>query len=337
MVWAGIVIGLLNLLPLWPLDGGHVVDSFLGGWLGQRRGRRVMLIGTLVAVGAIFLAGMAAQDPAPPYSGLEQMVVDAQRAPLAGVTADSFVEAVWEQVRSFPGNVLDFPFLLLIFCGLNSYVALRRLPRHDRVATFMDVQLAPEPRGGASGTAATDVPVAARDAERLGWRDGAAPSFPTGWGPSPWLVAHHRLGRGDRDGARAALASATQPGRPRWTLPEPADLGELAALVALLEPLPPVADPERSLVLLRVLAAHGSAEQVAHYGVAVYNATADPEALYLTAAGLGRTGHGDEAMAWLRRAAQDRPDHQRLATDRGLWPLHGRADFQQLLAELRPR
>ena len=28
-VWAGIVIGLLNLLPLWPLDGGHILLALL--------------------------------------------------------------------------------------------------------------------------------------------------------------------------------------------------------------------------------------------------------------------------------------------------------------------
>src|SRR5206468_3966544 len=38
-IWAGILIGLLNLLPLWPLDGGHIVDSFLVGAFGERRGR----------------------------------------------------------------------------------------------------------------------------------------------------------------------------------------------------------------------------------------------------------------------------------------------------------
>jgi hypothetical protein len=40
-------------------------------------------------------------------------------------------------------------------------------------------------------------------------------------------------------------------------------------------------------------------------------------------------------MAWLRRAVQDKADHHRLATDRRLWALHGRADYQQLLAEAR--
>jgi hypothetical protein len=40
-------------------------------------------------------------------------------------------------------------------------------------------------------------------------------------------------------------------------------------------------------------------------------------------------------MVWLRRAVLDSPDAGRLARDRGLTPLHGRLDFQQLLASVR--
>lgn len=109
----------------------------------------------------------------------------------------------------------------------------------------------------------------------------------------------------------------------------------MAALLPLLPSPLPVGDPNRSVALLRVLAAHGTAEQVAAYGVALYGATHESEALYQVASGLARCGHGDDSIAWLQRAVQDRPDHHRLATDRALWPLHGRADFQQLLAEAR--
>ena len=67
-VWAGIIIGLLHLLPLWPLDGGHVVDSFLTGALGEHRGRRAMLIGTLVVVGVVAVLGFTASGIEAPYS-----------------------------------------------------------------------------------------------------------------------------------------------------------------------------------------------------------------------------------------------------------------------------
>lgn len=331
-IWAGIVIGLLNLLPLWPLDGGHVVDSFLGSALGERRGRRAMLIGTLVLVGLVFVVGIAAQDPTEPYSALEREVIAARQAPLAGLTGDSFPAAVWQQVRHFPGNVLDFPFLLLIFCGLNSFLALKQLPKHDRVATWMDVDIAAPQSAKARDSG---MPTAGLEAERSGWLESRLAPSPSGWGPSPWLTAHLQSLTGDVDGARRSLTQVVAPGRPRWTLPDPPERPELAPLTRLLPSPLPTGDPERSVTLLRVLAAHGSPEQIAHYGVALYGATNDAEVLYLTAAGLGRTGNGDDAMAWLRRAVQDKPDRQRLATDRGLWPLHTRPDFQQLLAEVR--
>jgi Zn-dependent protease len=334
-VWAGIIIGLLNLLPLWPLDGGHVVDSFLGGAFGERRGRRVMLIGTLVAVGVVTVLGVVAQNPTTPLNPLERQVVEARSAPLLGLLSSSFPEAVWQQVKHFPGNVLDFPFLLLIFCGLNSVLALRALPRHDRVATWMDVAPAQPPPKSARRPSLSPVPPAAIHAERTGWLESTLPPFPSGWGPSPWLRAALALQAGDRDTAVQWLGQVTTPGRPRWTLPDPSERPELAALTPLLPSPLPLGDADRNMTLIQVLAAHGTPEQIAVYGNAAYRARPAPEILYQVAAGLGRAGHGDEAMAWLRRAVQDLPDHQRLATDRGLWPLHSRPDFQQLLAETR--
>lgn len=328
-IWAGIVIGLLNLLPLWPLDGGHVLDSFIP--------RRVMLIGTLVVVGVVAALGLAGQNPSLPYNGIEREVVRSAYAPLAAFD-HSFFGAVWEQIRAFPGHVLDFPLLLLVFCGLNSFLALQRLGHHDRVATWMDVEQAPTGRRkGAGRSPDVGVPKAAAEAERTGWLDGVVVKFPSGWGPSPWLSAYLSVHAGRLDDARPYLATVTSAGRPRWALPEPADRPELAVLMPLLPDPIPLGEAGRNLTALRVLAAFGTAEQVARFGITLYNATSSPEVLYLVASGFARTGHGDDAMAWLRRAVQDQPDHQRLATDRGLWPLHGRSDYQQLLVETRTR
>lgn len=330
-VWAGITIGLLNLLPLWPLDGGHVLDSVLTKSMGDHRGRRTMLIGTLIAVGAIAVLGYSTSNLSSPYSWLEREVINARLAPYAALY-ESLPAAIWRQVRYFPGRVFDFPLLLLIFCGLNSFATLRRTPKHDRAATWVDVAAAP-PTSVPAGDAG--IPAEAVLAERTGWLEGTVGNFPAGWGPSPWLQAYAFARRGESDEGRRCLSAVVAPGRPRWTLPDP---GEHSAMRSLLDLLPsplPIGDPNRSVALLRVLAAHGTVEQIAAYGVALYSATHESEALYLTAAGLARCDRGDDAMAWLRRAVQDRPDHHRLATDRALWPLHGRVDFQQLLAEAR--
>jgi Zn-dependent protease len=147
-IWAGVVIGLLNLLPLWPLDGGHLVDSVFTSTLGARRGRRLMLISTLAMVGVISALGLAAQGVEGPTNGLERMVVEARLAPLAGLTESSFGAALWEQVRTFPGTVLDFPFLLLIFCGLNAFMSLRALSAKQPFVAWRDLRLGDAPARG---------------------------------------------------------------------------------------------------------------------------------------------------------------------------------------------
>ena len=149
------------------------------------------------------------------------------------------------------------------------------------------------------------------------------------------MQAHLQLRAGHESEARVFLAHSTKSGRPRWALGDPTDHPELAALAPLLPATPEVGDHDRALVLLGVLATYGSAEQVATFGVMLYNVTHGAEVLYLVAGGLARAGHPDDAMVWLQRAVQDQPDHQRLATDRLLWSLHGRSDFQQLLADAR--
>lgn len=334
-VWAGIIIGLLNLLPLWPLDGGHVVDSFLTGALGENRGRRAMLIGTLVVVGVVAVLGFTTSGIEAPYSLVEREVVGARLAPYSALYR-SLPGAVWEQVRYFPGHVLDFPLLLLVFCGLNSFVALQRLSRQapatPSAAPRVDVrETPPAPRGVAEVSA----PPAVLQAERTGWHEGTLVPFPSGWAPSPWLQAQLQMRAGHESEARVLVTHATAVGGPRWWLPPPEERPELAALVPLLPPTLEVGDHERALVLLGVLASYGSAEQIASFGVLLYNVSHAAEALYLVAGGLARTGNAEDAMMWLRRAVQDQPDHHRLATDRLLGHLHGRTDFQHLLVEAR--
>jgi hypothetical protein len=170
--------------------------------------------------------------------------------------------------------------------------------------------------------------------ERAGWRDRELGLFPPGWRASPWLQAHHALAGGDPDAARAALGALTEVGGLRWSPPE-LDQPELAALLALAPSPLPVGAPMRSRVLCAVVARQGTPEQITDYAGRLYEQTRDTEVLYLAAAGLARAGRGDDAMAWLRRAMLDYPDADRLARDRGLTPLHDRADFQRLLTSVR--
>ena len=279
-VWAGVVIGLLNLLPLWPLDGGHILDSFLTKSLGQARGRRVMLIGTLVVVGVIAVLGFSVSTIEAPYSGLEREILNAGLAPYSALYK-SLPAALWDQVRYFPGHVLDFPLLLLIFCGLNSFLALRQTPQHDRAATWMEAEAprrsrernapAGEPlpspvvapaSNPVPSSVAEPVPAAVMDAERRGWIDGVTVGFPHSWGPSPWLQAEMQLRAGHEAEARvlaegfASEEAAVRAAEQRLAEAHEAQAeGELRAAVGELEP--DVWD-ERRLTLSAQIAAIGA-------------------------------------------------------------------------------
>ena len=50
--WAGPVIGLFNLVPVLPLDGGHIAQTGLEVVFGARA-RRAMIIASLVITGAV--------------------------------------------------------------------------------------------------------------------------------------------------------------------------------------------------------------------------------------------------------------------------------------------
>ena len=324
LVWAGIVIGLLNLLPLWPLDGGHVVEQLLVGPLGERRARRTMAIGTLVACAMVLVFSVLAAGQGNVFSN-ERIRA---RGAVAAVLRSSFPSALWEQVRAFPGHLLSLPWLLLLFCGLNSFMLLKTIPAHDRVATWVDVEPGERQR-------ANDAPdQAAVDAEAKGWISGTPGEFPRGWEPSPWLRAHLALAHGDYTGAQQAMADVTTGGRRHWVPPLP-DRPEMAPLVAVIPDPLPIENAARAHEVLMVRVYHGPPDALLRLANSLYQASRDAEVLFTAAGGLARRGLADDAMAWLRRAALERPDPDRVARDPGLAPLHPRLDFQQLLANLR--
>ncbi len=329
IVWAGFILALLSLLPLWPLDGGHVAADLLRRSRGDRSARTVAAF-TLYVCAALVVLNVVARTGGPSWLLSEER--RAVAAPL-GVLDRSFPGALWVQVRAFPGRLLFAPWFLLLFCGLASWRTIEAVAQRSRMSSWLDVAptpLGPPERRRVERTGNDR----AHGLERAGWRDGTLGRFPTGWGPSPWLHAHHDLAAGDPDAARAALGALTEPGGLRWSPPD-LDQPELAALLSL-APVPlPVGAAMRSRVLLAVVARHGSPEQIADYAGRLYQSSGDTEVLYLAAEGLACAGRGDDAMAWLRRAMLDHPDADRLALDRGLAPLHERLDFQNLLAAVR--
>jgi len=328
--WAGIAIAVLNLLPLWPLDGSHVVQQVLSKWFDDRKALRATLMISVAGLGVVLAIGLAGRNHS--IAALEH---ERQRAidGLYALTDTSLVSALWGQFRALPLYFLELPWFLLLFSGLATMQTLSAIKRQDR--QVQDLQEMASGRGGPTllrpMTPTTDPTAAAAELE--GWRTGHMPAMPKGNDPSPWLRAHVARTTGHVQGARAALMKVTADGG-RWSLPDPVPAGT-RELIDLLPSPPPVGDRARSLALLRVLAAYGDPKTLLDYANEVYKRFSEPEALYRAAAGLAQRGLPDDAMAWLRRAALERPDHTRIASDPAFVPLHSRLDFQQVLARTR--
>lgn len=338
VAWAGVVIAFLNLLPLWPLDGGHIVHSLLGRVMPARDALRAVLVWTMVGLGLIVVAGIAARTgDGGILAGERARQVDAARRLLE----PSLPAALWAQVRAMPGYLLEMPWFLLFFCGLATVQGLSQVSRRSAPAMagidprmFDLTRRASSPAGSAPGPAPGGDPqlAAAAVAERTGWDTGRLVDPPKGYTASPWLRAHLALRTGDESGVQAALAQVVAPGR-RWVLPDIARV-ELAPLVDRLpEPLP-LGVPAYNATLLHVLAHHGSADRLLRYAGQLYSSMGDPEILFIAAGGLARRGEAEHAVAWLRRAVAERPDARRILGDPAFASLRHRDDFHQLVATL---
>lgn len=325
--WAGVVIALLNLLPLWPLDGGHIFHGLLESLLPPRQALRAALLFTIGALGAIVLLGLIARSGSWP---LLQREKQRPSEALTQLVSGSMPGALWAQIRSFPAYLLNLPWFLLLFSGMNTIQTLNRLSAADRQSVGV----------GPMGQARIDGPIAAEVAdatiaETNGWLTGAPPVMPKGWTASPWLLAHIATRANDEGGVQAALARVVTRGK-RWVAPD-ARRRELSPLLACLPRPWPIDDPGRGRALLDIATHHAAPEQFLEYADRLYRTSNDPEALLVAAVGLARRDHPDDAMAWLTRAAVELPDAHRIATEPAFAPLHSRSDFQQLLAGLRQR
>ncbi len=279
--WAGVVIALLNLLPLWPLDGGHVVHHLLGRWLSELAALRVVLYGSIAGLVGLVILGVAAGGDGALATARSEGPQRAARA----ILDPSATSALWTQVSSFPAHLLRTPWFLILFSGLLTFQTLQHLrPAGPTVQ-------APADPSFAEASVVT--------AEARGWAEDRLPELPEGWSASPWLRAHVALRRGDERGVTAALAQVAAGGR-RWVLPDPGR-SELAELVARLPRPWPVGELGPSLVLARVLGAHAAPADLLDYTGRLYQQTGSVEPLIVAAGALARRGHPDDSMRWLER------------------------------------
>ena len=276
--WTGPVLGLLNLLPLAPLDGGNLVslgvDRVVPG-----RGRAVVQIWSIAACLAAAL-----------------VIVAHPRWWLWAISVA--LVAAW--------NVQG----------------MRAQRRATRLRNKLDQ---------------ANVADEAHAAERAGWTTGEARRFPQGWSSSPWLQARRRLHAGDLGGARSILMRSLTAPSGAWTLPSGAPTDELAALVDLLPPDPPVERLHGAWALQSILHQLGLLRRSADYGALVHDRHQSSEVAHQIARSLALLGDDDGAVAWLVEAHAHTADTSLLDDDTELDSLHDRADFQSLRVEIAQR
>ncbi len=309
IVWSGILLGGLNLLPLWPLDGGHVVESLLNRTFG-RAGTRAFLTWTLGASVTMAVVGFTGGDA----------VADAVARWVNPLRIDAVTEAVpvavLKLLATVPAIAATSTIFVALFCGIASWGALR--------GTQSRVDIASD--SAATTSAADDLRMRqVRTAERQGWNTGEPGDFPRGWGPSPWLEAHlARSGGAPAEQVTSALSRLAGRER-RWVLDDPSR----PAVGELLPYLPTDAALTPAAIDVRVY--HGPPNDLVASALAVFRGSDEAEAFYRIAEGMAQRRLDDDAMSWLTAAVERRPDPRRVATSRPLGVLHGRSDFQQLL------
>jgi len=276
--WTGPVLGLLNLLPLTPLDGGNLVslgvDRVVPG-----RGRTVVQVWSIAACVVAAL-----------------VIVSHPRWWLWAISVA--LVAAW--------NVQ----------GMRAQRRAIRLRGELHQAHVADE---------------------ARAAERTAWATGEMPRFPQGWTSSPWLQARRRLHAGDIAGARSILMRSLTAPSGAWTLPSGAPTDELAALVDLVPPDPPVERLHGAWALQSILHQLGLLRRSADYGAAVHARHGANEVAHQVARSLALLGDDDGAMAWLAEAHRDTHDTTLLDDDTELDSLRDRPDFQGLRATIAQR
>ncbi len=296
VMWSGVVIAVLNLLPLWPLDGGHIVISLVRP-LGGPRGRALFLRWTVAASALMALASFGGYPAA-------QAVTDWTRDQLAVDLTSSLLSTMISGIGAAVGFALTGTIFIPLFCGFSAWQTLKS----TGVARGRD----PEAAGTEPSRSALEAEQTTRAAERQGWTTGSPATFPRGWGASPWLRAHVTLRQGGTAAQAGADLAALADPRQRWIL----DRWERPEIGALLAYVPPTASHTPAVVEARKY--HGPPQELIDTALSTFSGTSTPEAYYAIAEGLAQRGLGDDAMNWLRGAVDLAPDPTRIATSRYL-------------------
>lgn len=311
VAWAGMLLAVTNLVPLWPLDGGHIAESGLRKIFGPGAARP-FAIASIVGAAALLIGGKL-------LGGGRGGYIDESLAAMQVGVYQSLPTAVWATIQATPAFLLQ-TFFIPLFVILGSVGRLSQLQRSEMPVDAVNIPSSRE-------AAHEETVRAVRAAERASWTSGRPGEYPRGWSPSPWARAHAEMVAGRPDAATAALADLADDRSRKWLL----DRTDRPEIGHLLERVPPSALD--SLAVLEARVHHGPPEDLVAVATQRFIDERSAEPLYLGAAGLAERGLEDEAMQWLGRAVVVAPDPHRMSVDREFHRLHRRADFQQLLGE----
>lgn len=128
--WAGVLIGLLNLLPLWPLDGSHVLVRLLES---PKRTRWKLVPAFARATLAICIAAVVIGVLITQTGLFADARADwvARNIPRPG---DGPLTILTKELARLPVRLTE-PFVILfvgLFCGMSSYQVVKANPRRPR-------------------------------------------------------------------------------------------------------------------------------------------------------------------------------------------------------------
>lgn len=328
-LWVNVGWGLVNLLPILPLDGGHVMEVALGGIAGERGPRLAVVLSIAFAVGAAALA-MAYQMPWAAFLAFFAGMQNVSR--LRGPVSDASIPA---RATIDPGiaSALD-----------EAWSAVRAGRAGEAIAACESVLVSlPEDEAHAA--------IRARAIETIAWahlEDGeekealaAARRMPPRFTPSALLAARLLLAEGKYDEGMRALERAYQD--------TPGDLPGLVLASVYVDQR----RPERAVSMLRGLrgarltsSAHLTISAALFYAehhedaLAVselaWNRFHEPTHAYNAACSCARLGRVEPGLDWLEKSVEAGFDRRaELERDADLDPLRAEPRFARIVARIR--
>ncbi len=312
LVFANLIWGLVNLLPMLPLDGGHVVEAVLVHTRGEAGWKATRYISIFVGVTAA-LAVLALSD----------------RGQIAALIAAYFTFSTWKELGArSEGRVNELlgqaraaqrsgnhPAVIQITfdaLGLKHSKDQARWLRAIRTASLLELGRAEQARQELVG-----LPRATR-------------GF--------WAWAAVEQVTGTPEDARAALIELLRSGEPMWPGLWEHVTVDPAAVDAIADELigdQPTLTVQALDTLQRLQGRHGDHLSSIQVGVHAWDVARSPQAAVEIACSYVRLDNRNAAQTWLERAvAAGFDDRDLLMSDPVLAPMRDSEAFQQLLREI---